>query len=198
LKRVLKVESAAAPLARQSVNMSKITFHFKKTVRDELVLTQEEALAFLTKGLNISEAKAEVIVQSLSRYKQIHEIALQADEGDCIDFQEKHEAAESFLENLVDEPPTSHPTDTFNPTLAVKLNDSGDAFEFSLMECVCELIIVDGILIRRKNLDKIKKPNSDIREANLLELLNHELIHEPLPEWSAWMSSELDKKKASK
>jgi len=174
--------------------MSKIVFHIKKTVYDEVVLPKDTALAML-KSMGCSNEKLLFTILS----GRIQSLKIDADESDSLDYDEKMTAVEEFLEGLVEEQkPSSHPTDTFNPTLAVRLNDSGDAFEFSLMECVCELIIVDGVLIRRKNLDKIKKPNSDIREANLLELLNHELIHDPLPEWSAWMSSELDKRAASK
>jgi len=174
--------------------MSKIVFHIKKTVYDEVILSKTEALEKL-KSMGCSNEKLLFTILS----GRIQSLKIEADDSDWIPHEEKMEAVEEFLEGLIEEQkPSSHPTDTFNPTLSVRLNGSGDAFEVDLMECVCELIIVDGVLIRRKNLDKIKKPNSDIREANLLELLNHELIHDPLPEWSAWMSSELDKRAASK
>lgn len=92
--------------------MSKIVFHFKKTVYDELSMTKGEAKTFLIQSAGVSEEKAKQIVNEMAG--KIINLELDADECDCIDFQEKYEKAEEHLEDVAERfvPPPREETKT--------------------------------------------------------------------------------------
>lgn len=85
------------------------------------------------------------------------------------------------------------PTESFNPTLCVYLEDCGDWYNFTLKEAVEELLIYDCILVKKKNLEKVQKKYGkpyEVKNVDLYELLNHEFIQEAPAEWWAWFKTQ--------
>jgi hypothetical protein len=77
--------------------MSKIVFHIKKTVYDEVVLPKDTALAML-KSIGCSNEKLLFTILS----GRIQSVKVEADESEGIPEDEKMVAVEEFLEDLVE------------------------------------------------------------------------------------------------
>jgi hypothetical protein len=84
---------------------------------------------------------------------------------------------------------SSYPTDTFNPTLCIRITD-GDQYNLTLKECLEKLVICDDCsIIFRKNLYTFEAKHGnrfEMLECNLYNLLNSEFIVDPPQEYWDW------------